>query len=188
MKITLRKSKALQSAILEQMEDILTPYSVDIGEFEDSNSVILAAKAAHGIYVSQFNDLNTVFYQLRKLTSDENYRSGVSEALSNVAMVEKNIGFLLQFSKAKPALEKTLLSGKIAKLSTGDTTGTYGRSVDSVSTGILSQIDIDAFKMNVSDLKKEKIKLQDYLVNVNSSAEIDISEYAEKVLKQHNLI
>jgi hypothetical protein len=188
MKITLRKSKALQSAILEQMEDIFAPDSVNIGEFEDLDSVMVVAKSAHESYVNQYTELNGVFYELRKLTSDENYRSGVSETLSNVAMVEKRIIFLVQFSKAKPALEQTLLSGKIAKLSLGDTTGSYGRSVDSVSTGILSQGAIDIFKTNVSDLKKEKIKLQDHLVNVNSSAEIEVSEHVEKVLTKHNLI
>jgi uncharacterized protein YdcH (DUF465 family) len=63
----------------------------------------------------------------------------------------------------------------------------YGR-FDTLDTGIFTKEEIEGFKRSVADLKRQKQKLQDTLLELNVRTEIELSAETAQALTNANVL
>jgi ribosomal protein S13 len=83
-----------------------------------------------------------------------------------------------------------VITGKIEKLKARPAdarASIYGYN-DTVSTSVLAQAQIDQAKKQISDLKKQKQKINDEVLELNIKTEIPLSDEIANVLAQEGLV
>lgn len=191
MKITLRKASALQTAIQEAVKNIDVSVKVELNEFENAHTALTLANSKLVQADQRRTALTKVLYVVRAQVGTANAECGINERLAKAAYVDKRIGQLSALVAAD-ALQDSIvvIEGKLEKLKTPDSTGRrslYGYS-DTVSTGVLTQAQVDAFKAEQLALKKDKQKLNDEVLELNVRTEIALSDETVAVLTSEGLI
>ena len=86
--------------------------------------------------------------------------------------------------------ELEVVKGKIEKIKARPAdarSSIYGYN-DTVSTSVLAQAQIDQAKKQIADLKKQKQKINDEVLELNIKTEIPLSDEIANVLVQEGLI
>ena len=192
MKITLRKASALQTAIQEAVKNIEITVKVELNEFEDATAALATANAKVVAADQRRTALTKVLYVVRAQVGTANADCGINERLAKAAYVDKRIGQLTALIGAESLQDSlTVVNGKLDKIrndkSENSRRSIYGYS-DTVSTGVLVQDQIDAFKAEQLALKKDKQKLNDEVLELNVRTEIDLSDETVAVLTIEGLI
>lgn len=192
MKITLRKASALQTAIQEAVKNIEITVKVELNEFEDATAALATANAKVVAADQRRTALTKVLYVVRAQVGTANADCGINERLAKAAYVDKRIGQLTALIGAESLQDSlTVVNGKLDKIrndkSENSRRSIYGYS-DTVSTGVLVQDQIDAFKAEQLALKKDKQKLNDEVLELNVRTEIDLSDETVAVLTSEGLI
>lgn len=187
MKITLRKANALQQAIVEAVSGLELSTEVQINEFERPTAKVEEAKNKFVTNMVTRASLVAIQYQIRRAVAHANTQAGINDLLSDVAMVEKDIAMYTRLSKLRPVLDHDVMIGKLGKIKGRSEEQFYSRE-DHVSTTIFTTSEIEEFKNSLSALKKQKVKLQDTLLELNIQTEIELSNDAEQVLAQAGII
>lgn len=188
MKLSLRKANALQNAIQDHVKTIEFKTSISLNEFQDAAAEVTQTRANVLSNDVRRSELTRAVYEIRKLSGRANVESGVADLLTDAALIEKRLGQLKGLSESKIAENIEVLIGKITKLKDSDSKSrVYGYN-DSVETGVLAQAQIELFKSQIRELKKEKQTINDKVLELNVRTEITLSDDTVKLLQKEQLI
>jgi hypothetical protein len=191
MNITLRKANAVQNSINETVKNIRVDLTVEINEFQNVEDTL--SKANNELIVNDGRRQNLIMalYNIRALVGTANAASGIDTALAKAAFIDKRIGQLEQLANGTEITSLEVIKGKIEKIKNdkGDNTrrSIYGYS-DTVSTGILSKEQIAQAKTEILNLKKQKQKLNDEILELNIKTEIPLSDDTVATLTAEGLL
>lgn len=177
MKVTLRKANALQNVINDAIRNIDTASTVTVNEFKDPEVVIKEGREALLANVERKNKLLGALYSIRKDVGASNAVAGIDERLAQVALTEKRIQLYAGLVGLAVREDVDVLAGKLLKIKNrpADARSPYGYS-DEITTTVVSDADLGEFKTRIAQLKKEKQKLQDEILEVNVRTEVDLND------------
>jgi uncharacterized protein YdcH (DUF465 family) len=191
MNITLRKANALQNSIQEAIKGIKVDLSVEINEFQSVEEVLTKANATLIENDGRRQQLTMALYNIRALVGTANTASGINTMLAKAAFVDKRVGQLEELAKATEITSLDVIKGKLDKIRNdkGDNSrrSIYGYS-DTVSTSVLSKEQIAQAKAEVLNLKKQKQKLNDEILELNIKTEVPLSEDVVATLQAEKLV
>jgi hypothetical protein len=130
-------------------------------------------------------------YNIRSLVGAGNAQCGIDLALSKAAFIDKRIAQLEDFAGSDAMTDLSVLSGKLEKIKNrkddGGRASLYGYG-DTVTTSVVTQDQIDQAKTEIKNLKKQKQKLNDEILELNIKTEIPLGEDAVATLTAEGLI
>ncbi len=186
MKISLRKAKALQTAIFETINSFPVATTVELNEFDNAEEIIAAAKNQFETSSALRLSLWVADYQIRKLVGRANVKFGISDRLTDKAMYEKLISETQDvLSHVLAHCTMSVIKSKQNKLKTSVSSYT---SFETLSTGILTEENLLNIKNTLSSLKKKKQEISDQLIELNIKTTIDIDNETADVLKFAGII
>jgi hypothetical protein len=190
MNITLRKANAIQNSIQEAIKSIKIETLIDINEFQDVEKSLAQANQEAITNDGRRQKLLLALYNIRGLVGTANSQNGIDLNLAKAAFIDKRIIQLEDFASAKAITDLDVIKGKIEKIRNRkeeSRASLYGRD-DVVSTSIISKDQIDQAKAEIKNLKKQKQKLNDEILELNIKTEIPLSEDVVKTLTEEGLI
>jgi len=190
MNISLRKANAIQTAINDAIKDIKIDTTIMINEFQSAESALEAAGQLIFANDSRRQQLLFALYNIRGLVGTANVKSGIDTKLATAALLEKRIAQLNELADGGVRVDAVVLAGrleKIRKQNAENRTVMYGIS-DSVPTGVLTQEQIDKIKLEIKNLKKQKLKINDEILELNIKTEIPLSPEVVSTLTAEGLI
>lgn len=190
MNISLRKANAIQTAINDTMKGIKTTLTADFNEFQDPAVELQRLNTEFFANDKRRSDLLTAQFSIRGLVGAANATSGVDAKLTQAAYIDKRIAQLETISGAEAMTEMTVIVGKLDKIRNrkeDSSRSIYGRE-DTVHTGILTKDQIDSAKAMIRDLKNQKQKLNDEILELNVRTEIVLTAEVEQVLRAEGLV
>ena len=186
MKITLRKANAVQLSINEMIKGLSFDSSVQLNEFEPATAQIDAVRSTFETHRATRAKLVGALYEIRKAVARANADESINDMLAEVAMLEKEIQFNNIYATKSPRLNNAVIEGKLSKLKEAKEDRFYGR--DSIDTGIFTAEEVNDFKRTVADLKRQKQKLQDTLLELNVQTEIELDEETARFLERADIL
>jgi hypothetical protein len=190
MKITLRKANAIQNSIADAIKSIRISTSVEVNEFESPEVKVQTANANLFALDKRRSDLLMSQFAIRGLVGAANATSGIDAKLTQAAYIDKRIVQLTDISEATEKLSISVLEGKLDKIRNRkeeSRASIYGIS-DTVTTGVLEKHQIEEVSSFIKDLRKQKQKLNDEVLELNVRTEIELSNDVVEVLQKENLI
>jgi uncharacterized protein YdcH (DUF465 family) len=191
MNITLRKANAVQNSINETVKNIRVDLTVEINEFQNVEDTLSKANNELIANDGRRQNLTMALYNIRALVGTANAASGIDTALAKAAFIDKRIGQLEQLANGTEITSLEVIKGKLEKIKNdkGENTrrSIYGYS-DTVSTGILSKEQIAQAKTEILNLKKQKQKLNDEILELNIKTEIPLGDDTVATLTAEGLI
>lgn len=189
MNITLRKANAIQNSILETIKNIKIETTLELNEFVEVEKELTRANAELFGNDSRRQRLLLALYNIRGLVGTANAQSGIDLNLSKCAFIDKRISQLEEFSNAKPVVAIEVIKGKLDKIRNRkeDSRASMFRD-ETVLTSVIAQTQIDQAKVEISNLKKQKQKLNDEILELNIKTEIPLSEDVVKTLTEERII
>ena len=190
MNITLRKANALQNSILDAIKGIKVVLTAELNEFQDPEAELKRVNDELVKNDQRRAALLTVYYNIRGLVAQANSNAGIDLLLTKAAFVDKRIAQLDDLANATAMTEMEVVKGKLEKIKndkSDNRRSLYGYN-DTVSTSVLAQAQIDQAKKQIKDLKKQKQKLNDEVLELNIKTEIPLSDEIANVLVQEGLV
>ena len=191
MNISLRKANAVQNGINEALKGIEIKTTLELNEFQD---VVAELKKANDVLFtndSRRQRLLLALYNIRGLVGAANASSGIDMKLATAAFIEKRIGQLETLSKLEAVTDLAVINGKLEKIR-NDKSESARRSIygynDTVSTTVVSAEQISQVKTEIQNLKKQKQKLNDEILELNIKTEIPLSEDVVATLQAEKLV
>lgn len=187
MKITLRKANALQNAINDAVKALELRYEVNLNEFEVATDQIQTARDRFFAEATTRDKLLMSLYEIRAKVARANADSGINDMLANIAYLEKQISHkqMLASKGAQTALR--VLNGQLNKLKEVKDDG-YSYSRRDVVTTIFTEEEVENFKRSANDLRREKHRLQDTLLELNVRTEIELSSDTVMLLNRTGIL
>jgi hypothetical protein len=190
MNITLRKANALQNSIQDAIKGIKIEHQIEINEFQDPEATLTAANELLFANDTRRQQLLAVLYNIRGLVGTANVQSGIDLALTKAAFMDKRLAQLESLSNSDTRISEEVLKGKLDKIRNRkeeSRASLYGRD-DTVTTSVLYKEQIDGIKTEIKNLKKQKQKLNDEILELNIKTEIPLGEDALAVLQKEGLL
>jgi uncharacterized protein YdcH (DUF465 family) len=191
MNLTLRKANAVQAGINDAIKSIKIETSLELNEFQDAITELQKANDTLFINDSRRQRLLLALYNIRGLVGTANAQSGIDLKLATAAFIEKRMTQLDELAKLSAVTDLAVINGKLEKIRNdkGESTrrSLYGHS-DTVSTTVVSQEQIDQVKAEIKNLKKQKQKLNDEILELNIKTEIPLSDDVVATLTEEGLI
>jgi uncharacterized protein YdcH (DUF465 family) len=190
MNITLRKANAVQNSINETIKSIQLDLNIEINEFQDPAVELKKANDTAFAADQRRQKLLLSLYNIRGLVGTANAQSGIDLNLAKAAFIDKRIAQLEEISKIKPLTELTVIAGKLEKIRNRkeeSRASLYGRD-DTVTTTVVSQEQINQAKTEILNLKKQKQKLNDEILELNIKTEIPLSDDVVATLQAEGLL
>ena len=191
MNITLRKASAIQNSINDAVKSIKVELTVELNEFVHVETALAKANSDMVANDGRRQRLTMALYNIRALVGTANAQSGIDTNLAKAAFIDKRIGQLEELAKATEITELDVIKGKLDKIKNdkGETSrrSIYGYS-DTVSTSVMSKAQIDQAKAEILNLKKQKQKLNDEILELNIKTEIPLSDEVVASLQAEGLL
>jgi len=190
MNISLRKANAIQTAINDTMKGIKMNLTAEFNEFQDPAVELQRLNTELFANDKRRSDLLTAQFSIRGLVGAANATSGVDAKLTQAAFIDKRISQLEAISSGEQMTDMTVIVGKLEKIRNRkeeSSRSIYGRD-DSVTTSVLTKEQIDTAKSMIRDLKNQKQKLNDEILELNVRTEIVLTSEVESVLRAESLI
>ena len=190
MNISLRKANAIQSLINEAIRGIKIDTSIEINEFQNAQEELQQANDLLIVNDARRQKLLLALYNIRGLVGTANSNTGIDLALAKAAFIDKRIGQLTELAEAKAVTNIAVLNGKLDKIRNRkeeSRASLYGRD-DTVSTGVIGAEQVAQAKTEISNLKKQKQKLNDEVLELNIKTEIPLSEDVVATLQAEGLL
>jgi hypothetical protein len=178
MKITLRKANALQTAIQDHIKTVEVKTSV---ELTSARTTLVANDV-------QRAKLTKAMYKIRAHVGRANVEAGVADLLTEAAYIDKRIGHLKGLTESKVVESDAVIDGKLQKLREQDTKHRVYGYGDTVDTGVLTAEQLDGYKADMRDLKKEKQRINDKVLELNVRTEIELDTDTVALLQAEQLI
>jgi hypothetical protein len=191
MNITLRKANAVQNSINETVKNIKVELTIEINEFQNVEDTLSKVNNELIANDGRRQNLTMALYNIRALVGTANAASGIDTALAKAAFIDKRIGQLEQLAGGTEITSLEVIKGKLEKIKNdkGENSrrSIYGYS-DTVSTGVLSKEQIAQAKTEILNLKKQKQKLNDEILELNIKTEIPLGEDVVATLQAEGLL
>lgn len=188
MKITLRKANAVQLTINEMVKNLEFGTSVQLNEFEDASTQIGAVHSTFYTNVVKREKLVAALYEIRKAVARANAEHGVDDKLADVARLEKEIQFNNTYATKNARLSDAVIEGKLEKVrGMKEESRLYGR-YDTIDTSIFTKEEVESFKRTVAELRRQKQKLQDALLELNVRTEIELKAETAQFLESADVL
>ncbi len=191
MQISLRKANAVQAGINDAIKGIKIETALELNEFQDVVAELKKANDALFTNDSRRQRLLLSLYNIRGLVGTANAQSGIDLKLATAAFIEKRIAQLDELAKLAAVTDLAVINGKLEKIRNDKSETTRSRIYgynDTVNTTVVSQEQIDQIKSEIQNLKKQKQKLNDEILELNIKTEIPLSEDVVKTLTDEGLI
>jgi hypothetical protein len=187
MNISLRKAAALQNSIQETMRSIKVEPVIRVNEFVNSERVIHDANTTLVENDARRVALTIAYYNIRSLVGAANVSCGINMKLATSAFVDKRIAQIQELTDAG-VRDIGVVSRRLDKIRSSDTSASmYGRE-ETVTTSVLTEDQVAAFKSELQALKKQKQTLNDEILELNIKTEIPLGEHTITTLKNEGLI
>ena len=188
MDVSLRKANSLQHEILEAIKKIESEHSIIINEFQDPVVELNRANEEFFKADNRKQKLLLALYNIRGLIGTANVQSGINTNLAKAAFFDKRIAQLEILANVKPHLPLGVITGRLEKIKNRkDDSGYFGRE-EGVATTIFSQEQIDQARTEIRNLKKQKQKINDEILELNIKTEIPLSEDNVVTLKAEGIL
>ena len=191
MEITLRKANAVQNSINEAIRGIKITTNIELNEFQNVEAELKKANDLLIANDSRRQKLLLSLYNIRGLVGTANAASGIDLALAKAAFIDKRIGQLQEFADSQAITDLTVIIGKLEKIrndkSENSRRSIYGHS-DTVSTSVVGQGQIDEAKNEIKNLKKQKQKLNDEVLELNIKTNSPLSDDVVATLTAEGLL
>ena len=188
MKITLRKANALQNTIQDHIKTIEVKTSISLNEFQVPSAELACAREGVVANDLQRAKLTQALYRIRAQVGRANVESGVADLLTDAAYIDKRLGHLKGLTESKAVEADAVIDGKLQKLREGDAkTRIYGYG-DTVDTGVLTAEQIEGYKAEMRDLKKQKQSINDKVLELNVRTEIEMNADTVSLLQAEQLV
>jgi hypothetical protein len=190
MNISLRKANAIQASINDAIRSIKITTRVEINEFQEAKTEMVTANNTLFANDARRQKLLLALYNIRGLVGTANVQSGIDTKLATAAFIDKRIGQLEEISGSDVVSDITVIEGKLEKIRNrkeDSRASLYGRD-DTVTTGVISQEQMDQITAEVKNLKKQKQKINDEVLELNIKTEIPLSEDVVATLTAEGLI
>lgn len=190
MQITLRKANALQSSIVDAMKNVKIETNVSINEFEAPEVKISEANNTLFANDQRRSDLLLAQFSIRGLVGAANATSGIDAKLTQAAYIDKRTSQLAEMVNGDKQMDISVIKGKLEKIRNrkdDSRASLYGREED-VTTPVQTADQLTSVKSLMLDLKKQKQKLNDEVLELNVRTEITLSDEIVAILKKENLI
>ncbi len=188
MQITLRKANALQNAIQDHIKTIEVSTSVTLNEFQNATSEIACAREGVVAKDARRAKLTKALYHIRAQVGRANVECGVSDLLAEAAYIDKRIGHLKGLSESTATEADAVVAGKLKKLSETDAKNRIYGYGDTISTGVLTAEQIEGYKSEMRDLKKEKQSINDRVLELNVRTEVALDADTVALLQAEQLV
>ncbi len=188
MKLTLRKANALQNAIQEHTKTIEVTTSFSLNEFQDPVKELACAREGVVANDARRNKLTKALYGIRAKVGRANTESGVADLLADAAYIDKRMGQLKGLTEGKVAEDATVVAGKLQKLRDSDSKSRIYGYGDTVDTGVLTPEQIEGYKAEMRNLKKEKQTINDKVLELNVRTEIELDADTVLLLQTEQLV
>jgi uncharacterized protein YdcH (DUF465 family) len=191
MNISLRKANAVQNSINEAIRSIDIKTSIEINEFQTVEAELQRANTELFTNDARRQRLLLSLYNIRGLVGTANAQSGIDVKLATAAFVDKRLTQLESLAKLEPMTDLVVLNGKLDKLR-NDKSDTRRSSIygynDTVSTTVVTAEQIAQINTEIKNLKKQKQKINDEVLELNIKTEIPLSEDVVATLTAEGLI
>lgn len=189
MKVSLRKSNAIQLSIQEAIRTIKIVPTIELNEFQDVMMEMQRANTELFANDDRRQKLLLALYNIRGLVGTANSSSGIDLKLAQAAFIDKRITQLDQLLAASKMVELPVLQGKLEKIKTrSDDSGRSMYRDDTVTTGVIAPAQMEQIQTEVKSLKKQKQKLNDEVLALNINTEIPLSDEVVGTLTKEGLI
>jgi hypothetical protein len=188
MKLSLRKVNALQNAIQDHIKTIDVKTSVSLNEFQSSTVELSVARNTLVANDAKRAKLTQVLYSIRAQVGRANVESGVSDLLADAAYIDKRLSHLKGLTESKVVEANEVIEGKLDKIRTQEKASRMYGYGDTVDTGVLTAEQIEGYKAEMRDLKKQKQGINDKVLELNVRTEIELSAETVSVLTAESLV
>jgi hypothetical protein len=190
MNITLRKANAIQNSIQEAIKGINPPKSIELNEFQDVMAELEKANKAVFDADARKQKLLLALYNIRGLVGAANSTTIIDMNLAKAAFIDKRIAQLEEISKHDALGNIEVIKGKLEKiknLKDEARSRVFGYG-DTITTSVITKEQIDQAKGEILNLKKQKQKLNDEILELNIKTEIPLSDDVVATLQAEGLI
>lgn len=190
MNITLRKANAIQNSINEAIQAIKIETSLELNEFQDPVAELQRANDTLFANDTRRQKLLLALYNIRGLVGTANASSGIDVALAKAAFLDKRIKQLEELNRANVVEDLAVINGKLEKIKArpaDSRQSMYGYS-DTVNTGVIAREQHEQIKKEIKNLKKQKQKLNDEVLELNIKTEIPLSDDTVETLNNEGLL
>jgi uncharacterized protein YdcH (DUF465 family) len=190
MNISLRKASALQNSINDAIKGIEITTSIELNEFQEVAVELKRANDKLFSNDSRRQRLLVALYNVRGLVGAANAQSGIDMKLATAAFLDKRVGQLDELSKLQSVTDLAVITGKLDKIRNSKDEGRsriYGYA-DTVTTTVVSTEQLDQIKAEIKNLKKQKQKLNDEILELNIKTEVPLSDEVVATLQAEGLI
>ena len=191
MNLTLRKANAVQSSITEAIKSIEIKTTVELNEFQAVDAELEKANATLFANDARRQKLLLALYNIRGLVGTANASAGIDLSLAKAAFVDKRISQLDELAKAEVITDLAVITGKLEKIKNDKSETARSRIygyTDTVSTSVVSAEQLASIKNEIKNLKKQKQKLNDEVLELNIKTEIPLSDDVVATLQAEGLI
>ena len=187
MKLTLRKANAVQHSINEMIKSLDLNTTVTLNEFVEVKDQIQAVRDRFWTHAATRNKLILSLYEIRQKVANANAAAGINDMLAEVAHLEKQIGHNTMLAGKGVQTALVVLNGQLKKQA--DTKeDAYSYSRRDVTTSIFSEAEIETFRREAAEGKRQKQKLQDELLELNVQTEIELEEGTALFLEKADIL
>lgn len=189
MNISLRKANTVQNSINEAIRQIDIITTVDLNEFQNVEEVLQVANNTLFQNDNRRQKLLLALYNIRGLVGAANSQSGIDMKLATAAFVDKRIAQLEELASTKPVTDLSVINGKLEKIRSrkDDSRSLYGRD-EVVTTSVISEGQLNQIRDEIKNLKKQKQKINDEVLELNIKTEIPLSDDIVNTLQSEGLI
>jgi len=190
MNISLRKANAVQNSINEAIKSIKIEKTIELNEFQDIGESLKKANTELINNDTKRQSLLLALYNIRGLVGAANAQCGIDMNLAKAAFIDKRIAQLEEISNAGAMTDLAVIAGKIDKiknLKDEARSRIYGYG-DTVSTSVVTEDQISQAKAEIKNLKKQKQKINDEVLELNIKTEIPLSDDVVATLTAEGLI
>lgn len=184
MQITLRRAHAVQRSIDEAIASLNKPMVIDMSIY-DSVDVIETATDAFLTSLDMRTDLLKAKYEIRNMVAEANFKAGIDELLVQQEAVNELIKMVTLVTKAPLAKTEEAVKAQKQKLLSASDSNYYS---DSFSVSLISEDIMRQAKNTLAELKKEKVSIQDKLLEANVANSITLSDSVVETLKTAQLL
>jgi hypothetical protein len=189
IKISLRKANAIQQNMNDLLKTVQVKATVELNEFQDVVQTLQAANDAVMASDVRRSDLLMALYSIRATVGVANFQCGIGNRLSHLAYIDKRLhqleGLVAETARLK---DLAVVTGQLDKIrNRREEHRMYGYE-NNVTTGVLQQQQIDSIAGIMRELKKQKQKLNDEVLELNVRTEIELTDDVEAVLVKEGIL
>ena len=141
------------------------------------------------LFRSRRSDLLMALYSIRATIGIANFNSGIGNRLSHLAYIDKRLSQLDTLTAESSQIKDlAIITGQLEKIrNRREEHRLYGYE-NTVSSGVLQAQQMESIRSIMRELKKQKQKLNDEVLELNVRTEIELTDEVEAVLVKEGIL